>query len=346
MKKVSVIGHFGFGKELLNGQTIKTKNVTEELKKTLGNDQVQLIDTHGGIKSYLLLPFKILISLLKSKNVVFFPAHNGVRIISPLLLFENIFFHRKLHYVVIGGWLPSLVSEKKIIRDLLKKLDIIYVETSTMKNALEAQGFKNVVIMPNFKDLSILKVNELNYNYNEPFKVCTFSRVMKEKGIEDAINAVSQINTEMGRSVLQLDIYGQVDSMQLEWFEKLKSTFPEFIYYKGCVDSSKSVEVLKNYYALLFPTHFYTEGIPGTIIDAYAAGVPVISSKWESFSDLITDGNTGLGYEFGNQNELYRILSEVIADPKIIKKFKVNCLIKAQEYVPRKVIKILTDNLS
>ena len=30
--RVSVCGHFGFGEELLNGQTIKTKIVTEELK--------------------------------------------------------------------------------------------------------------------------------------------------------------------------------------------------------------------------------------------------------------------------------------------------------------------------
>ena len=47
MKKVCVIGHFGFGKELLNGQTIKTKTVTIELEKQLGKDQVVKIDTHG-----------------------------------------------------------------------------------------------------------------------------------------------------------------------------------------------------------------------------------------------------------------------------------------------------------
>ena len=30
-KKVCVIGHFGEGKVLLNGQTVKTKIITEEL---------------------------------------------------------------------------------------------------------------------------------------------------------------------------------------------------------------------------------------------------------------------------------------------------------------------------
>ena len=35
MKKVCVIGHFGFGENLLNGQTIKTKIVTKELINSL-----------------------------------------------------------------------------------------------------------------------------------------------------------------------------------------------------------------------------------------------------------------------------------------------------------------------
>ena len=33
MKKIAVIGHFGQGENLLNGQAIKTKIVTLELKK-------------------------------------------------------------------------------------------------------------------------------------------------------------------------------------------------------------------------------------------------------------------------------------------------------------------------
>ena len=51
MKKVAVIGHFAFGLNYLDGQTIKTKTVTAELDKKLGADQVMKIDTHGGAKA-------------------------------------------------------------------------------------------------------------------------------------------------------------------------------------------------------------------------------------------------------------------------------------------------------
>ena len=344
MKKVCVIGHFGFGEELLNGQTIKTKIVTKELEKQLGKKQVMKIDTHGGVKAFIKLPFQVFSALKNCKNVIIFPAHNGLRIITPLLSVENKLFRRKLHYVVIGGWLPSFVEAKKILRRQLKRFDHIYVETSTMKKALQKQDFNNISIMPNCKELHILDESELVYNTSEPYKLCTFSRVMKEKGIEDAVNAVKDVNEKLGRVVYELDIYGQVDSEQVEWFEELKKKFPKYVHYKGLVPFDKTVEVLKNYYLLLFPTRFFTEGIPGTIIDAYAAGIPVIASKWESFDDIMKDGYTGLGYEFSHNSCLESLLESKVYEINY-NEIKINCLRMAEHYIPKYAIKKLTDRL-
>ena len=193
--RVAVIGHFAFGKECLDGQTVKTKIVTDELCKQIGNDDVLKFDTAGGKSILLKAPFQCLKALKTAKNVIIFPAHNGLRVYAPLLsVFRKFFKNRKLHYVVIGGWLPEFLKTRKSLAKRLKRFDGIYVETNTMKRALEEQGFKNIVIMPNCKDLKILKPEELVYPAGEPYKLCTFSRVMKEKGIEDAIAAIESIN--------------------------------------------------------------------------------------------------------------------------------------------------------
>ncbi len=214
-----------------------------------------------------------------------------------------------------------------------------------MKDALETLDLKNVFIMPNCKKLNILKENELVYNTFEPYRLCTFSRVMKKKGIEDAIIAVEAVNKKIGRIVYELDIYGKIDSNQTEWFEDLRQEFPSFVRYCGCVDADKSVEIIKEYFALLFPTHFYTEGIPGTIIDAYAAGVPVISAKWESFDDVIEDYVTGIGYEFNNINDLKRKLFDIIRSTGQINSLKLNCIKKSKQFLPNKVIKTFLGHL-
>lgn len=340
--KAAVLGHFGEGVTLLNGQTVKTKIVTKELQNRLGQDEVLTIDTHGGAKTLLKAPFQVFRALKNSKNVLIFPAHNGLRVYAPLLNVQKHFFKgRKIHYVVIGGWLPEFLKTRKGLAKILKKFDGIYVETNTMRKSLEAQGFDNVFVMPNCKKLTVLAEDELVYPTEEPYKLCTFSRVMKEKGIEDAIEAVKAINTQYGKTVYTLDIYGQVDGAQIEWFEDLQKNFPEFVRYGGLIPFDKSVEILKDYFVLLFPTRFYTEGIPGTIIDAYAAGVPVVSAKWESFADIVDEGVTGLGYEFGCPNDLTEKLSYMAEHTEAFRALKPGCLEKSKQFLPDEAIKVM-----
>lgn len=346
MNTVSILGHFGVGENLLNGQTIKTKIITEELQRQLGQAQVSIIDTHGGLKTLAKAPRQCLSALQKSRNVVIFPAHNGLRVYAPLLSRLRHFFKgRRLHYVVIGGWLPQFLQKRKHLAKALKGFDAIYVETNTMKAALEAQGFENIFVMPNCKKLAVLSEDELVYPQGLPLKLCTFSRVMKEKGIGDAAEAVRNVNAELGYQAYTLDIYGQVDPAQTEWFEALKSSFPEGVRYCGCVDADKSVQALQGYFALLFPTHFYTEGIPGTIIDAYAAGVPVISAKWESYSDVVEEGITGFGYEFDEESQLEGILVNAAAEPDMVLKKKSACLREAEKYKIEQAVKVLLDQI-
>lgn len=140
-------------------------------------------------------------------------------------------------------------------------------------------------------------------------KLCTFSRVMREKGIEDAAKAVTTVNAELGYRAFSLDIFGQIDSRQTEWFEDLKKTFPDYIHYVGLVPFDKSVETLKSYYMLLFPTYYEGEGFAGTLIDAYSAGVPVIASDWR-YNPEIVNKNVGYVYNTGNQSEFVKLLKK------------------------------------
>lgn len=345
MKKVAVIGHFAYGKEYLDGQTVKTKVLSQTLCDRYGEDAILKVDTHGWSKNPFGFFCKVWKTAKQAENVVILPAHNGLRIIVPLLHCA-VKLHKscKLHYAVIGGWLPKLLQDKPGLAKKLKKFTGIYVETATMEKALEAQGFQNVTVMRNCKALQILQPEQMPKS-EKPYKLCTFSRVMQEKGMEDAIAAVRSANDQAGETVYTLDIYGPVDPAQTQWFEDLQKTFPSYVRYGGAVPFDKSVETLKDYFALLFPTRFYTEGIPGTIIDAYAAGVPVISAKWESFADVVDDSVTGYGYEFGNTEALKQMLSEIAETPDKITDLKENCLQKAWVYTPETAVQPLLQRM-
>ena len=340
MYKCSIIGHFGERHDLVNGQTVKTKNLHRALVEHMGAERIDTVDTYGFKKHIFPFFAKCFSAIKNSENVIVLPAHNGVKVLLPFFAFLNVFFKRKLHYAVIGGWLPEFLDAHKWLKAFAKQFDGIYVETSAMKKGLEQRGFKNAVVMPNFKFMTPLTEEELVYPTGEPYKLCTFSRVMKEKGIADAVEAVKIVNEQAGRTVYTLDIYGQVDENQIEWFDDLQKQFPEYVKYKGVVPSEESVQTLKDYFALLFPTHFYTEGIPGTILDAYAAGVPVIVALWVNHADVFIDGITGYGYPFEDFDAFAALLKKTYNDPRWIN-MKTNVLQEAENYQPERAIQNL-----
>lgn len=343
MNRVAVIGHFGIGLDLANGQTIKTKIITEAIEKRI-EEHVLIIDAHGGIKAILPVAIGCIKALRKSENIILMLTENGLRVSVPVLTLFNRIFNKRIHYVVIGGWLPKFLEKQQRLEKQLKKFFQIYVETNTMKNALEEKGFHNISVMPNCKELTILKQEELIYQEKEPLRICTFSRVMKEKGIEVLVDVVNEINSN--KKSIELDIYGQIDSQQIEWFDGLKAQFGNSICYRGVIPFDKSVETLKNYFMLVFPTLFYTEGIPGTIIDGYAAGIPVLSSRWESYNDVVDENKSGIGYEFNNKRALKETLLYCINNVEKLNDMKKYCLLKSEEFTIEQAMEVLFSKLA
>ena len=112
------------------------------------------------------------------------------------------------------------------------------------------------------------------------------------------------------------------------------------------MDYNHAVNVLKDYYRLLFPTKYFTEGFPGTILDGYLSGVPVLASKWESWQDIIEDKRTGYVYEFDDDHDFFTKLDFLIQNPDTVLLMKKNCLKEAQKYSPDRAVKVLADNIS
>lgn len=238
------------------------------------------------------------------------PAHNGLTLFSillPLLKRKN----TAIYYDVVGGWLPEKLKNDSNLLNRLRKFNSVWVETSSMQTDLQLIGLQNTIVVPNFKfyEDSLCTNENDSWSIDAPLRVCTFSRVMQEKGIEDAIEAVKKTST---LEQIYLDIYGPIDEGYSSRFKNMIAEFPEYICYKGIISPEKCISTLKRYDALLFPTHFYTEGIPGTIVDAYSAGVPIITSLWKNSGDIFEEGVTGWGYEFDDTYGIIRLLEKLV----------------------------------
>ncbi len=339
MKKICIIGFFNNNKSNTDGQSIKTLLIYDHLRKNLNpSDKLYRIDTTKN-KLLFLKIFNVFFHYFFCDHILILPSYNGIQFFCKLL--NTIFFLKKqnIYYIVIGGWLANLINLKPKMIGTLKKFKYIIVETDVIKSQLEFHGLNNIIKIPNFKNVEIMKIDDLKFSNSKPHKLCTLSRVMKEKGIEDIIEAICIVNTLYNDEIFTLDIYGKIENDYKTDFDTLLLNSPNYIKYKGIVNFNKTVDTLKNYSLLVFPTRYKTEGIPGTIIDSFSAGLPVISSKWESCEEIITNNITGMIYEFLNTKELVEILIKLSQNIELISPMKINCINESSKYTVNHNIK-------
>lgn len=344
MKKLSIIGLFCDGIDVANGQSVKTRIVTEELEKSLGKDQVSRIDTYGWRKNPFNLFIKCIFAVCNSANVMFLTDEGGIKVFPWLLQFANVRRKCKLHYYVVGGWLSGYLDRSTKAVSILQKLDAIYVEIPAMLRELEVRGFSNVVLVNKFRRMTPVKEQELAMNPQPPYKLCYFSRVMKEKGIEECIEAVKRANFQSGFTKFEFDIYGAINEPYKEIFDEMLQHFPSFISYKGIINFQNSRQVLKDYFVMLFPTYYTSEGYPNAIVDAFSAGLPVIATRWKYNADIIREHEDGILIDIHNTDQIVDAIEEIASNPTLYKYMRKNCLARCNEYLPENAImKVITE---
>ena len=120
-------------------------------------------------------------------------------------------------------------------------------------------------------------------------------RLVPEKGIGTLLKAWQELGSTLplkivGEGPLE-DQVGQAcdQSSGIEWLGKLPR--------------DNVIKLMKDAHALIFPSLWY-EVFPLVIVESYAIGLPIISSKIGSQSSLIQHQRTGLHFEPGSVNDL------------------------------------------
>lgn len=120
-------------------------------------------------------------------------------------------------------------------------------------------------------------------------------RLSPEKGIDVLLSAWADLE---GHITLKIagsgPLQGQVEAVARQ------NTSVQFL---GQQPQEKIYELLGQSKALIFPSLWY-EGMPRTIIEAFAAGTPVIASNLGAMATMIESGRTGLHFQPGKIDAL------------------------------------------
>ena len=159
-----------------------------------------------------------------------------------------------------------------------------------------------------------------------------------DKGIEDAIEAVQIVNATLGGPKVQLDLYGIVPEQYKERFNEIVNEHSTVVTYKGIANYNQTVSVLKNYYAMLFPTYFHGEGFAGCLIDAFFAGIPVIATDWLYNKDVVKDTENGLLVPIKNPTELAKAIIKLYQERDLAVKMAKTNVNEAKNYTAETVL--------
>lgn len=107
-------------------------------------------------------------------------------------------------------------------------------------------------------------------------------RLASEKGVDTLLRAWALLGTDA-----RLVIVGEGPQG-----ESLRKAAADGVEFRGEVPASEVAGILENARALLVPSRWY-EAAPRTIIEAYAAGVPVVASALGALPELVEEGVTG-----------------------------------------------------
>ena len=334
--KSCLIGNFADGMKEINGQTVKTFELYHALSEKISID---CIDTHYlRRRPYLFL--KTFKNILRYNNYIICLSWSGYKMLLPIIIILKLCFRdKRIFDVVIGGIRHEQIKTNYIYRRLQKYIDVIYVESLNMQTSYKELGIYQVKYMPNFKYVKQYKRKDSN----RYFRLCTMSRVCYEKGIEDAIEAVKRINN-VGDNKIDLTIYGPLEKGYEEKFKSLIQN-EDYIEYGGIINYHDTTRTLSQIDVLLFPTFWKGEGFPGTIIDAFASGTPVIASEWNCNSEIINNMKQGILIQPHSVDDLVKSIMYLYKNRLEVKRMSAECLKEYTKYTPKSVSRIICDDL-
>jgi len=149
-------------------------------------------------------------------------------------------------------------------------------------------------------------------DFDQPAKILFLSRVIKAKGVHELVDAFGRL--VVGHPEIELRVAGdgsETSALKARVVEeKIRNvTFLGFV-----SGDDKNVE-LDNATILVLPS--YTEGIPLSILEGMAAGLPVVTTPVGGIPDFFVNGKMGQMVPVRDSNALYKALADLLQNPEL-----------------------------
>lgn len=231
-------------------------------------------------------------------------------------------------YQVHGGALPQRFfgarrSLAALLRATLKLPDIVVVLAQRELEAYRAFApERQVVILPNGIDCGpYFKHARARTDPTAPLGLIYVGRLAWDKGLYEALRGLRLARSLGVGARLVIVGSGPEDARLQQYVRELDLV--DDVRFAGPARGEHKIALLGKADVLLLPS--YGEGLPFALLEAMAAGVPVIATRVGAIPDVMTEGVHGLFVPPRNPDAIAGAIAELAADRKRLVRMSAVC---------------------
>ncbi len=243
----------------------------------------------GVIDPFLLIR---LAKLVKQNNVQILHAHDPKSIVYAFLL--KLLVHNLKLVATLHGWVTLRMRSSLyaiISTALLKRFDLVIAVSKDLLEHTRKSGITKLKLLYNAIDLQ-----QWNDSGNrpddpqQPFRIAFVGRISQEKGPLEFVHTAQQILASSPDC--EFVVAGEGPMLEQMKQEVQRSNLQDCFRFLGHLSQKEMPPLYRSVDLLLSTSH--TEGMPNNLLEAMAAGVPVVATRVGGVAELITDGDNGL----------------------------------------------------
>ena len=243
------------------------------------------------------------------------------------------------------GWAGKLAQEQNLVmrpyqnlRKYFSKLVQVAIAPSRfVLNFHQKMGFfplakKRIISNSHGFDSGELQQLSRLHNNDLTRRFIYLGRLDKAKGIDLLCQAFSQVAGKKQDFLLRITGWGPLEESLRKKYQGQSN-----IVFTGPVFGRQKTELFWDSDVLVAPS-VSPEPFGIVITEAYAHGLPVITSKAGAFPEIVRQGETGLLANTGSVDDLFSILAKVSEEPHLMNAMSTACIEEARKYTMEKFI--------
>lgn len=235
---------------------------------------------------------------------------------------SNLFWKLARHTSFAQDTIEAIARRRTKLRQALDQADRVICNSHFLIDKFAEFGFNTsrYVYIRQGLATPFQQMPPRNTHTGDGIRIGYIGQIKYHKGLDLLISAVTQLLDE--QQPFSLDIWGN-ESEAPAYTASLKRHSQEYpsIRWNGRYSGSEVWDVLSRLDVLVVPSRWY-ENSPNVILEAYKAGLPVITTALGGMAELVEHERSGLLFTLDDVSSLKQQLQRLVQEPELLNQLR------------------------